>query len=976
MKEHHVRRHAVALCGIVRAAQAFENTHALGVEFEGDEQRFVAIHSAFMPERVRTIVSAAAVRTSLARRGLRAASVKIGPVVIVRPILCKPFVGRREELSYLRERRLEAGASHGGLVLVAGEAGVGKSRLIGEFCNALANTRWRIGIGACHEFASRPYWPILEALLRLDSEPFELGAAGSKAEHFEAIAARIAEIQARKSVAIVIEDVHWADAATLELLAFLGPKLAKMRVLVITTFRTDDLPRNHPGVAIMENVVRASRAGRVNLAPLRGTELRTFIDEALADIALPEQTRRAIAVASDGNPFFTEELLKSAVESHSAPNRVDGRGKLPQTVRATLLGRLDPFEDRERRIIMQAAVIGRTFSLALLAETLAANDYELLPTLRRARDLQLIEEISPSTFRFRHGLTREALYGDFLGAEVRPRHRAIAQALEKTSPGKLSLEALAYHWWAAEDHARSARYNEQAGDAAAAVFAHEDALAFYERALGANGLGPLVRGTLLEKIGETYLALAQTSDAHGAFERAAVEFRDADEFEREAKARVVGAQTAYLLDISDPTADLRTMLARLEPSQYAAVSRVCLGLAWITASEWYPDQAASYLQRVDARALDDPELRLPFHNVAAWIAMTVGDIETFRREHALWVRAASAVGSPRALAGAYYNGAMCLAFFGIHDEALALIERAFEVTREARFRQGELSTHQIAAMIHLFRGDLPRARQECLAVPTSTENKVTSSLASAYGLLVAIALDDRDLIATYFDGHEAEQLASPDYDCAAAFAELFVRRGRPRDARTLLDRAGVEGDVVRGSFYTMLAAGKYGSPVARERARESLVRASIGETPSPERFALSLFDARIAAEAGRMQDARAHARIAADGFREIRFPLLEAEALEIAGDVDDARAIYARCGAAYALRQLGEVPSAAVAAAAPLSARELEIAKLAVSGRSNLQIAQQLSITHKTVEKHLGSAYHKLGVTSRFELRSLIAPVD
>ncbi len=208
--------------------------------------------------------------------------------------------------------------------------------------------------------------------------------------------------------------------------------------------REEALHAGHPAADAIARIARGARAGRIDLAPLAGTELTTFIDEALDGLALPQDVRRAVAIAGEGNPYFTEELLKSAVEQASASGAGRARA-LPQTVRATLLERLAPFDESERRVIAQAAVIGRTFDVGLLAATLDAEPEALLPALRHARDLQLVEERSPSVFRFRHGLTRDAIYADFLGAEARPRHNAIAQALEAvpdpsaTSSARVSL---------------------------------------------------------------------------------------------------------------------------------------------------------------------------------------------------------------------------------------------------------------------------------------------------------------------------------------------------------------------------------------------------------------------------------------------------------------------------------------------------------------------------------------------------------
>ncbi|MBD5635361.1 MAG: AAA family ATPase, partial [Candidatus Eremiobacteraeota bacterium] len=329
--------------------------------------------------------------------------------MIVRPVLCRPFVGRQEELGYLRERRLEASSSHGGLVLIAGEAGVGKSRLISEFCESLAYSRWRIGQGPCLEFAQRPYGPFLDILARLDSRPFEPGLAASRRDQFDKIIERFEAIAAKTALVLVIEDVHWADAATLDLLAYLGSKLHRMRILVLASYRPDDLHPEHPAATAVAKIARSARAGRIDLGPLRGVELRTFIDEALSGFVLAEGTRREIALASDGNPFFAEELLKSAVE-RKATNESVRKRDMPATLRDTLLERLRPLDPEERRVVTQAAVIGRTFGMDLLATTLDVEPERLLPPLRRARDFQLVEEIAPAVFRFRHALTREAIY--------------------------------------------------------------------------------------------------------------------------------------------------------------------------------------------------------------------------------------------------------------------------------------------------------------------------------------------------------------------------------------------------------------------------------------------------------------------------------------------------------------------------------------------------------------------------------------
>jgi DNA-binding CsgD family transcriptional regulator len=900
--------------------------------------------------------------------------------VIVRPVLCRPFVGRRAELAYLKERRLEAGASRGGLIFIAGDAGLGKTRLIDEFCRSLAYSRWRITRGPCREYGGRPYGPILDALASVDPGVAQVTAAESKRQYFDAIVDRFAEIAARKALVVVIEDLHWADAATLDLLAYLGTKLDRMRVLLLASFRPGDLHAEHPAAAGIEKVSRSARAGRIELAPLAGLELRTFIDEALSGFTLDDDRRRAIALTGEGNPFFTEELLKNAVQEAAEPRERNVR--VPHSVRTTLLERLRPFDGDDRRIITQAAVIGRTFTLELLASVAELNVERVVPALRRARDFQLIEELEPNVFRFRHGLTREAICGNFLQTELRPLHRRIAETLEDTTSEKPAIEALAFHWWAAGDDERSYRYNDLAGDAARAVYAHEDAIAFYQRALEAGGLEPMQRGAALEKIANLRLILSMAEEGLATYRAAADAYQRAGAFEREAVCRVREAMTAYTMQLVDTSASLERMLERVDKSEFLACARLHLGIAWILAAMRFPSRAKAHLAQVDARAHGiATDIRVRYHNVAACVATDLGELNDFRREHAAWQEAARAHGGG-AIAGAYYNGAKFFASFCLHEEARANIQEALTIARDVKSRHAEECAHATAALVSLVSGDLQGARNALDAVPPTTDNRVNLTFARAAGTAVATYTGDDALIETWFDGFDDPLDSVTEIECAYGFAEVLARRGRLRDAQTLLHRVLPECEMVRGQVLALLAIARHGATEDRVRAREYLARAA-ATSDGLEGAALSLFDA-ICGCNGDPERAKRLALEAADGFRRFRTPLLEAQALELGGEIQGALALYRRCGATYDIGRLEPAHArnaaifprpeerAELAEMAALSPREREIVTLAADGSSNLDIAQSLSISHKTVEKHLGSAFQKLGVSSRRELRAYL----
>ena len=906
--------------------------------------------------------------------------------MIQRPVICRAFVARRAELAYLHEQRLLASKSNGGIVLVAGDAGIGKSRLLREFCATLATSRWKIGVGTSLEYAQRPYGPVLDVLDAWDRAGASLLLpASSKRAQFDAVAERLAAIAAKTAVIGVVEDIHWADAGTLELLAFLAGRIERQRVLLLASYRTHELASDHPNLPALEKLLRAARSGRIDLAPLADADLRTFIDETLGERTLPPETRRLVAKTSEGNPFFTEELLKAAVERGATQPGVAKPAPLPSSIRGTLLERYRTLEPEHRAVLAQAAVIGPSFAIPLLAETLERSIDELWPTLVHARDHQLIEEVSPTVFRFRHALTRRAIYEDFLGAQAQVLHRTIATALEARPEADWALDELAYHWWAANDGERSVKFNTLAGDAAARVFAHEDAVALYERALESPSLDARARARIVEKIADRYQALGLLDRRYATYVKAAGLYRSVGDDDNEAQCAVRGAISAYTGGKHGGVDELEALLERLPPSSIVARARVHLGLAWLLASFSYPHEATRQLESVDRSALSVPDIALRYHNVAAWIAMTLGDVETFLREFPRWVEAARASDMVGALASARLNGGACLATLGLHDEGIAQCLESIDLARNERNFLGIEAAYANLAIAYMQSGDILRARAALAELPPVPESTVTIANAAAIGTLVGAHLGDEALIAFWFDRAASSLLKFPEADCGAGYAEILVRRGRMSEARTALRQSIPACEHIRGNMRTLVTVAKYGDPEDHARARTLLARAADTKSDVPEKPALSLFDAYVANRAGDHERGRRLARGAAEEFVRLRNPLMAAAAREAADETGEARAIFLQCGAVWdARRLLGNAPDFESARedramepdddlAIALSPREREIASLVARGKSNAEIGRLLAISHKTVEKHLGSVYQKLGTSSRVQLATRLA---
>jgi len=522
------------------------------------------------------------------------ASIANLPGVVVRPLVCRAFVGRTNESAYLIERRREAAASRGGLVLVRGEAGVGKSRLLAEFRDGSAKASARIAFAQCNEFAGAPFAPIADILRRIGSSPVA-GEFTNAHDRFVALVDAFERAAERKTVVAVIEDVHLADAATLAFLAYLAPRLASTRALFVASYRPEALHAGHPTHASLAALSAGAGIGRIDLAPFGEADLRTFIAETLDDIVVHRDTLREIARVAEGNPFFTEELLKNAVEAQRRHPAGAERTTLPTSIGAVLLERLAPFAATERAVLAQAAVIGRFFDIELLAASLDRSTEALLPTLRHARDYQLIEETGPSSFRFRHGLTRHAIYDSFLRSELARLHHRIATLLELRAVGDGSIESLAYHWTAAGDSERALRYNELAGHAARRLFAHEDAVAAYDRALAALGTDEAAeprRAVLLEKIAESRISLGSDAAALVAYGAAGAIYARNGDVAGEARCLVRVATLRFRAGDADARAPLETFLARAPaPDDRMATIRARVGLAHIAALRFEADRA-------------------------------------------------------------------------------------------------------------------------------------------------------------------------------------------------------------------------------------------------------------------------------------------------------------------------------------------------------------------------------------------------
>jgi DNA-binding CsgD family transcriptional regulator/tetratricopeptide (TPR) repeat protein len=417
------------------------------------------------------------------------------------------FVGRHDDLAFLDAalHRVEDGAA---TVLVGGEAGVGKSRLVAEFAAGASATGAAVLSGGCLPMAdgSVPYGAVLdllrgararEALTALPADVADrLGALmpGSTRSHpsgphqasdqgrlFDALLTVFERLAADAPLVLVVEDLHWADRSTRNLLVFLTRLLRDNRVLLVATYRTDELAARHPLRATMAELVRAG-ADRITLESLTlaetGRQLASIHGGPIGDDVVARVFGR-----SEGNPFLTEELAAAGLVTVGADIAVT----LPERLRDLLLVRVRQLPSAAQELLRAVAVAGRPVAHRVLAEVTGRGDDTLRQLLRSAVDLRLLLADGDG-YALRHALLTEAVAGDVLPGDRIRLHRAYAEALTRDRRGSVPLDPaalaeIAYHWVGARDPERALAASVEAGFAAARACAPAEARKHFESSI-------------------------------------------------------------------------------------------------------------------------------------------------------------------------------------------------------------------------------------------------------------------------------------------------------------------------------------------------------------------------------------------------------------------------------------------------------------------------------------------------------------
>lgn len=416
------------------------------------------------------------------------------------------FVGRADELAVLVDALTRAADHEPQALLIGGEAGVGKTRLTEEFLSEADRRGAVVAVGGCVEIGAEglpfaPFSTALRTLLRRLPEELATAAAGQEDElarilpelgetprgpHDEESTARLFELTARmlerlaadRTVVLVLEDLHWADTSTRHLLAYLVRTLASGRLVVVATYRADDIHRRHPLRPLLAELDRLRTVRRIELPRFNRAEVRRQLAGILA--SQPEESFvDSVFDRSDGNAFFVEEL----VASHESGCRTG----LTESLRDLLLVRVEVLPDAAQRVVRVVAEGGSTIEYPLLRAVAGLGEDELIEALRAAVGANILLATSDGDgYRFRHSLVREAVSDDLLPGERARVNRRYAEAVEADETLVRAEERvirLANYWYAANNPAKALPAVLAASVTARRRHAYSEQLSLLERAL-------------------------------------------------------------------------------------------------------------------------------------------------------------------------------------------------------------------------------------------------------------------------------------------------------------------------------------------------------------------------------------------------------------------------------------------------------------------------------------------------------------
>ncbi len=840
---------------------------------------------------------------------------------------------RADQLSELTGRLAAVRESgRGGVVLVRGEAGIGKTALVREFVDGLDRSVRGLWAACDPLFTPRPLGPLLDIAAATAGELASRVQAG--AQPHDVAVALLTELHGRRPTVLVLEDVHWADEATLDVMRLIARRIESVPALLIATYRSDQLARTHPLQIVLGELPPGRRIQRMELIGLS----RAAVSALAASSSLDADE---LYDRTTGNPFFVTEALAAETE------------RVPETIRDAVLARAARLSPSGRSLLDAIAVVPQRAEL-WLAQALAPD---ALGALDECLSSGMLTAGSDGV-GFRHELARLAIEASVSPERLVDLHRRAVRALQAPPAGAADLARLAHHADGAGDAELVLRFAPAAAEQAAALGAPRESLEQYGRALRyAPAHDPEGRAHLLEAFADAGYLTDMRQEAVAALDEALIIHRGRGDRLREGRvlrlrSRLLTCMGRTVQSMADAHAAIG-VLEQLPDSvelarAYSALSHICM------LCDRHEETLESGRRAIDlADRLDDPEALVNALNNVGVILLEAGDSDGLPAlERSLSISLARGFGPDAGRA--YINISLTLARLHRSKEARRFIAAGIDYCREQGLEAWLNCLLANRADLELATGQWDAAADTAWSLISAPPNAVVS----------------------------------PRYDALLVLARLRARRGDPGYWPLLEEATAIAQAVGDLQFVAAIALAR--AEVAWLEGRPEAIEA---ETEQALALAKSLGDQLFSAELNRW---RARGAVAQDGpplggdWRAVartwdergcvyeaalaRHDSGDREALREALDILSAlRAPVAQAIVARRLRALGERglrrgPRATTQAnPAGLTAREVEVLVLVARGLRNADIARRLVVSPKTVDHHVSAILRKLDARTRAE---------
>ncbi len=664
-----------------------------------------------------------------------------------------PLVGRKEEWQAMQAAYAQAGKGPGQLVVLEGEAGIGKTRLCEDFLAAVRAQGGRPLVARAYEGenflayglfvellrsalestasapGSKPLWSVLQAGLlseiarllpeishrRSDLEPPPpLDSPGAQARFFHS-AGEVLRLASTTNPAQVIffDDLHWADEASVELFSYLVRRLHSWPVLILATWRGEDLPPDHRLRRLLAETQRAGLGAQIRLAPLDPSAILTLVEAVFPQSTFPlQELCQRLLEETEGSPFFLVEYLAALADR---PPLSEEDWGIPAGVRDLLRSRLNTLDDTSRQVLQTGAVIGRSFEFDLLRLASGRSEEETISALEGLVERGIVREAFPVegagapdanrrlAFDFHHASMRSFVYEQTSLVRRRLLHRRIGEALLHRVRGSQELSPVygqvAYHFKLAGQAGEAAHYYRLAGEYARSLFANAEAIAHFQTALT---LGHPETGWLNQAIGELYTRMGEYPAALRCFETAAaltpsgspalavIERLTGEVYSRLGSWERADCYFQSALDALGDSGD-----PALRASLYADLSLAAFRQQQHEQAHSLAHQALSL-----AQSAGDPRSRARSHNILGMLARQRGDLPDAAHHLEQSLRLAEEMGEFEARIAAENNLALVYARQGDLERAIHTVTAALELCQRIGDRHREAALHNNLADLY------------------------------------------------------------------------------------------------------------------------------------------------------------------------------------------------------------------------------------------------------------------------------------